>query len=267
MWLSYPTDAYRDRYCNPVPKYTHSLLPNELGFAEVYVDDDKTRVKVDVVKFTVDEILITTVDGDLVIKGEHEDKEDEHGFLSRSFVRRFHLPGNSNEDDLRCEIDVDGILTVTVPRKNPEEAKNWKVHTIVSVGKHPHNSKGFLGKMISAALTSHEDLPTILGVQKTKDQFTIRLELPHFSPEVSVKTMDDFLLIQGEHEEKEDSHGFISRSFKRKYHLPLNTDKDQVQCTLNGDGILTVTVESINVERSDHAREYKIVKNSENCAK
>lgn len=68
------------------------------------MDDDKTRVKVDVVKFTVDEILITTVDGDLVIKGEHEDKEDEHGFLSRSFVRRFHLPGNSNEDDLRCEI-------------------------------------------------------------------------------------------------------------------------------------------------------------------
>lgn len=156
--------------------------------------------------------------------------------------------------------DVDGILTVTVPREKPDVNKSGKVHTIISPGKHPGHSKGFLGKIMSAVLTSHEDLPTIIGVHKTKHQFTVRLELPHFSPEeISVKTMDDFLVVEGEHEEKEDTQGFISRSFRRKYHLPLNADKDNVHCTVNAEGILTVAVPRINIERPDHVREYKII--------
>lgn len=104
MWNPYQLDDYEDPYYNQATNYTHPLLPNELGFAEVYVDQDKTKVKVDVANFTVDEILVTTSVGDLVIRGEHEDKEDEHGFLSRSFTRRFQLPGNSKEDELRCDI-------------------------------------------------------------------------------------------------------------------------------------------------------------------
>lgn len=156
---------------------------------------------------------------------------------------------------------MDGILTVTVPRKQQSNGKTHVINTPIPA-RHPSYAGGFLGKMASAFFTSHADLPSLRGVEKTKDNFRIKLELPHFKPEeITVKTIDDFLVVQGQHEEKKDGsgNGFISRSFKRRYHLPLNADKDEVKCGINKSGILTVTVPRINTERVDHEKVYKVV--------
>ncbi len=40
------------------------------------------------------------------------------------------------------------------------------------------------------------------------------LDVQQFKPEeVNVKTVDNFVVIEGKHEEKEDEHGYISRHF------------------------------------------------------
>ena len=59
------------------------------------------------------------------------------------------------------------------------------------------------------------------------DSFTINLDVTHFKPEeINVKTVDDHVIIEGKHEEREDDHGIIQRYFKRTYTLPKVSSSD-----------------------------------------
>ncbi|KAG8228851.1 hypothetical protein J437_LFUL008347 [Ladona fulva] len=67
--------------------------------------------------FKPNEISVKVVEDNIVIEGKHEEKEDEHGFVYRHFVRRYILPKDSSADDVTFTISSDGVLTVTAPRK------------------------------------------------------------------------------------------------------------------------------------------------------
>lgn len=55
-------------------------------------------------------------------------------------------------------------------------------------------------------------------------EFRVRLDVNHFSPEeITVKTVENRVLIHAKHEEKQDEHGFIQREFTRQYLLPRVT--------------------------------------------
>lgn len=56
-------------------------------------DKEKFQTNLDVQQFSPNEITVTTVDNTIVVEGKHEEKQDEHGFVSRHFVRRYVLPG------------------------------------------------------------------------------------------------------------------------------------------------------------------------------
>jgi len=74
-----------------------------------------------------------------------------------------------------------------------------------------------------------------------KDGFQVSMDVEHFAPnEISVKTVDNTVIIEGKHEEREDDHGSISRQFIRKYTLPKGFDPNDVVSSLSSDGILTV---------------------------
>ncbi|KAI8425627.1 hypothetical protein MSG28_011444 [Choristoneura fumiferana] len=79
-------------------------------------------------------------------------------------------------------------------------------------------------------------------IKTDKDKFTINLDVQHFSPEdITVKTVDGYVVVEGKHEEKEDEHGFVSRQFVRRYSLPEGVAAEQVSSQLSSDGVLTVT--------------------------
>nr|WNL53081.1 small heat shock protein 20.1 [Spodoptera frugiperda] len=78
-------------------------------------------------------------------------------------------------------------------------------------------------------------------IVSNKDKFQINLDVQHFAPEeISVKTADGYVIIEGKHEEKKDEHGYISRQFTRRYNLPENCDPATVESKLSSDGVLTV---------------------------
>ncbi|CRL00023.1 CLUMA_CG013311, isoform A [Clunio marinus] len=87
---------------------------------------------------------------------------------------------------------------------------------------------------------SRQDSGSTVNVEK--DKFTVVLDVQQFTPdEISVKTNDKFIIIEGKHEEKKDEHGLISRHFVRKYIIPPNYKQENVSSTLSSDGILTIT--------------------------
>ncbi|CAG4965218.1 unnamed protein product [Parnassius apollo] len=55
-------------------------------------DDEKFQVYVDVQHFGPEEISVKVVKGNVIIEGNHKEKQDRHGFISRQFVRRYALP-------------------------------------------------------------------------------------------------------------------------------------------------------------------------------
>ena len=78
------------------------------------------------------------------------------------------------------------------------------------------------------------------------------LDVHQFAPnELSVKTVDDSVVVEGRHEEKEDKHGYISRHFKRRYVIPPGYDLEHVYSTLSSDGVLTVRAPKIVPQRED----------------
>lgn len=76
----------------------------------------------------------------------------------------------------------------------------------------------------------------------TKEGFKVTLDVKEFkASEVSVKTVDNVVVVECKHQEKEDGDfGVVSRHFIRKYNLPKDYDVTRVTSSLSADGILTV---------------------------
>nr|ADM13384.1 small heat shock protein 20 [Polypedilum vanderplanki] len=79
------------------------------------------------------------------------------------------------------------------------------------------------------------------SIKLTKEGFQASVDVQQFKPnEISVKVQDHTVIIEGKHEERDDAHGTIERSFVRKYVLPQEYDMNTVQSTLSSDGVLTI---------------------------
>lgn len=74
-----------------------------------------------------------------------------------------------------------------------------------------------------------------------KDGFQACVDVHHFQPsEITVRTVDNTVVIEGKHEERDDGHGSVQRHFVRKYVLPKEYDMNAVHSSLSTDGVLTI---------------------------
>ncbi|XP_060519199.1 protein lethal(2)essential for life-like [Cylas formicarius] len=80
------------------------------------IGKDEFRATLDVQQFKPEEITVKlNADNVLTIEGKHEEKEDEHGFIYRHFVRRYVLPKTCHMDRVESKLSSDGVLTITAP--------------------------------------------------------------------------------------------------------------------------------------------------------
>ncbi|XP_055625546.1 protein lethal(2)essential for life-like [Toxorhynchites rutilus septentrionalis] len=89
---------------------------NDAG-SKVNVASDKFQINLDVQQFSPEEINVTANEKCIMVEGKHEEKQDEHGYISRHFVRRYMLPAGHDTNDIVSSLSSDGILTITAPRK------------------------------------------------------------------------------------------------------------------------------------------------------
>ncbi|NWX89066.1 HSPB2 protein, partial [Nothoprocta pentlandii] len=90
-------------------------------------------------------------------------------------------------------------------------------------------------------------------------KFQVFLDVCHFLPdELTVRTVDNLLEVMGQHPQKSDRHGFISREFTRTYILPLDVDPLLVKATLSHDGILSIVAPRTGKEVKARVNEVKI---------
>ncbi|XP_037933529.1 heat shock protein 27-like [Teleopsis dalmanni] len=74
-------------------------------------------------------------------------------------------------------------------------------------------------------------------------RFQVDIDVRQFKPhEIVVKTTDDYVIVQGNHEKRNDGNGLVERHFVRKYLLPRGFNANEVISDLSSDGILTIKV-------------------------
>ncbi|CAG9581967.1 unnamed protein product [Danaus chrysippus] len=116
-------------YCRP---RRNLAAANQDTGSTIKEEKDKFQVNLDVQHFAPEEISVKTADGFLIVEAKHE--KDEHGFISRSFSRRYPLPEGVLDDSVVSKLSSDGVLSITAPLKPPPKASSERVVPIVQTG-------------------------------------------------------------------------------------------------------------------------------------
>jgi len=106
----------------PVLSGHHYLRPwrallRRSGASHISEDKDALRISLDVKQFKPEELSVKVADGFVVVEGKHEERRDEHGFISRHFSRRYQLPDAVDPDAVQSSLSSDGVLMVSAPKK------------------------------------------------------------------------------------------------------------------------------------------------------
>lgn len=115
FWKLPPMPSFKD-FFQPWRNMIEDLEHQVGGSTTVERDENKYQVIVDVQQFAPEEITVRTDDKSITIEGKHEEKKDQHGYVSRHFVRRYVLPQGYDIGHVKPSLSSDGILTVTAPR-------------------------------------------------------------------------------------------------------------------------------------------------------
>nr|XP_056702843.1 heat shock protein beta-6 [Euleptes europaea] len=99
------------------PYYMRGPLPHfpETGLSEVQMDKDKFSVHLDVKHFSPEELSVKVVGDHIEVHAKHEERPDEHGYISREFHRRYMIPKGVDPASVVSALSPDGILSITAP--------------------------------------------------------------------------------------------------------------------------------------------------------
>ncbi|EFN87097.1 protein lethal(2)essential for life [Harpegnathos saltator] len=98
-------------------------------------DNDNFKVIIDVRQFKPEEVNVKVVGRCIVVEAKHEEKRDEHGSISRQFLRKYLLPDRADLDQVSSSISLDGILIITAPLKKESEEPKERVIKIQQTGR------------------------------------------------------------------------------------------------------------------------------------
>ncbi|CAH0552159.1 unnamed protein product [Brassicogethes aeneus] len=116
------------------PWRTSTALQRNDSGSTIQQDKEKFQVILDVQQFTPEEIVVKTSGNSITVEGKHEEKQDEHGFISRHFVRRYILPADHDINQITSSLSSDGILTVNAPKKSLTPPNTERVVPISQTG-------------------------------------------------------------------------------------------------------------------------------------
>ncbi|KPP69966.1 heat shock protein beta-1-like [Scleropages formosus] len=103
-----------------VPPYSRALSRQlSSGISEIKQSQDQWKVSLDVNHFSPEELVVKTKNGVVEITGKHEERRDEHGFISRCFTRKYTLPPGVDVEKVTSSLSPEGVLTVEAPLAKP----------------------------------------------------------------------------------------------------------------------------------------------------
>jgi crystallin alpha B len=112
-------------FSGPWPALSHQTVGN---FTSHY-DSDGFQAAIDVTHFDPSDIKVKTVDHTIVVEAIHDDREDSHSIVARSFERKFRLPNEYDMSTIKSTLSKDGILHLFAPKPDSkQEERHVEIH-------------------------------------------------------------------------------------------------------------------------------------------
>lgn len=109
-------------------------LEKNIDGAVYQIGKDGFQVSLDVQQFKPNEVSVKLQDNTLVVEGKHEERQDQHGYISRHFTRKYALPKEIDASQMSSALSSDGILTIKAPKLAAMEQGNERVIQIQQTG-------------------------------------------------------------------------------------------------------------------------------------
>ncbi|KAK6975361.1 heat shock protein Hsp-12.2 [Biomphalaria glabrata] len=108
---------------NHVSSGDDRAIARRYGDSEIHNTDKEFRVRMDLHHYKPEEVKITSDNTKITINAKHEEKQDNHGFVSREITRIYKLPENVDPSSISSTMNAHGILNIRVQKKALEESK------------------------------------------------------------------------------------------------------------------------------------------------
>ncbi|KAK6636847.1 hypothetical protein RUM43_010511 [Polyplax serrata] len=102
--------------CRPCPT-SHERKAKKSSEVAVPTSDNEFKVNIDVQDYKPENLSVKIVDNTITIEGKHEEKQDEHGYISRQFSRRYVLPEGVDTNNVVSRLSTEGVLSISAPKK------------------------------------------------------------------------------------------------------------------------------------------------------
>lgn len=236
--------------------------PNNEKSCEVDTSKWFYKILLDVQQFSPKDLTITLTNRTINIKGFHEERNDLLGAVSRQFTRKFTLPADAVMEKVMCHISLDGVLHITAPRsgvpvitdnENKDAVKHTFPATTTITDITQDNSVATIPDIDDCSITTMPDFDMVpfwareqkanaqFGIKSDLENFKVVIDVGQFAPEeISIYSTKHYIKIEGKHQEKQDAHGYISRSFTRKYWMPSGVNAEDLKCQLSSGGVLEI---------------------------
>lgn len=105
------------------PPVTRTPSWAEVGLSEYKVDKNTFSVHLDVKHFSPEELNVKVVNDFVEVHAKHEEVQDEHGFVSREFHRRYKIPEGVDVAALTSSLSPERVLSVSAPMRSIKPAE------------------------------------------------------------------------------------------------------------------------------------------------
>lgn len=96
-------------------------LKQELCDIKSPIGKDGFQVSINVEHFKPNELQVKVVDDHITVEAKHEERSDDHGYISRHIVRRYAIPKGYDPNQVASSLSSDGVLTVSIPKPALED--------------------------------------------------------------------------------------------------------------------------------------------------
>jgi HSP20 family molecular chaperone IbpA len=94
-----------------------SKLPVLLSSSTTKKNDENFKVSLDLSPFSHNEITVKVKNKFIIVDAKHDEREDEFGFISRQFTRKYILPDDFDTDTIKSFLTDDSKLTIKADMK------------------------------------------------------------------------------------------------------------------------------------------------------
>merc|ERR1719508_54644 len=95
-------------------------------------DDSKMEISLDTTGYKPDELKISAGQGMICVEGKHEEKSEAgQVMVARQFSRKYSLPAGARAEEVVSNLSQDGVLVISVPKREAIQQENRSVHIAV----------------------------------------------------------------------------------------------------------------------------------------